>query len=207
MFKKNNEKELVQKLLVRDEEKIKVVQNLISPLQNLNKQPLKELKARESAVLILLYYKGIDLFFCLTQRTKYKGVHSGQISLPGGKKEIYDIDLMTTAIRETQEEIGIEINPKEIICTLNTIYIAPSNFIVTPYIALHQQEPLFIKEDKEVDEIIEIPISELLNASTILDSFTTSNNLKIKAQCYVLQNKKVWGATAAILAELKTLLS
>ena len=74
-------------------------------------------------------------------------------------------------------------------------------------IQLNENEPSFLKEDKEVDEIIEVAVSELLNKESVLDTFTTSNNTKIKAQCYLLQNKKVWGATATILAELKALLS
>lgn len=86
---------------------------------------------RVSGVLLLLFEKNNELHIAFTQRKQYEGVHSGQMSFPGGKKDVTDLDLRETALRETFEEIGIERNKIEIIGSLSELYIPPSNFWFT----------------------------------------------------------------------------
>ena len=128
-----------------------------------NYEEIIKLKAKQSAVLILLYKKEKKPYLVLIERSSYKGVHSKQISFPGGKKEDQDINLKNTAKREAYEEIGIEIDKINIISELSYLYIPISNFIVFPFVATYTGNPTFIKDDKEVKKILEISIEDLLD--------------------------------------------
>jgi len=134
-------------------------------------------KYRQGAVLILFYCdKNIErlqemktntfydnLCFSLIRRTKYPGVHSGQISFPGGAREPDDKNLTKTALRECQEEIGVNTEEIEIIGSLTDIYIEPSNFNVHPVISFYRGTPSFIADPNEVEKIIPVSVNEFLN--------------------------------------------
>ena len=107
--------------------------------------------AKLSAVLILLYPKDDKIYTAMIKRPVYNGVHSGQIAFPGGKKEDDDLNLSETALRETEEEIGVLRNSVEVIGQLSQLYIPPSNFNVQPVIAYTNNIPDFILEENEVD--------------------------------------------------------
>ena len=157
---------------------------------------------RHSAVLLLLFEKNGETYSTLTQRHEYKGAHSGQISFPGGKKEASDRDLNHTALRETEEEIGISQHEPKTIHTLKDLYIPPSNFLVTPYVATLDYSPSYSRDDFEVKEIIEFPISRLFEADVIQQKtmhFDSGNSMDVKY--FNIQNKVVWGATAMILED------
>ncbi|MGB1040694.1 MAG: NUDIX hydrolase [Flavobacteriales bacterium] len=162
---------------------------------------------RESAVLVLLYNKEDELYFPVIQRQDYKGVHSNQISFPGGKKEEIDNSLLETALRETEEEIGILQSGIEVIGELTQIYIPPSNFMVNVFLAFYEDEPNFVREEKEVKEIIEIPLSAIMDEKRVKETeVLMQGGLKLKTPYLDLENKVVWGATAAVLAELKEII-
>lgn len=160
-------------------------------------------KAKESAVLILLYEKNEKPYIVVIERSAYEGIHSKQISLPGGKKDITDKNLKNTAKREAQEEIGIKFEDIEVIAELSYLYIPVSNFIVYPFVAVYNSIPNFIKEKKEVESIIEIPLDELLDRKNITSKTIKLKNvnLSIKAPTYSVQGVEIWGATAMILCE------
>jgi 8-oxo-dGTP pyrophosphatase MutT (NUDIX family) len=159
--------------------------------------------ALESAVLILLYpYEG-HLHTVVILRNEYDGAHSGQISLPGGKREKSDIDFKHTALREAQEEIGIIPANMEIVGQLSRFYVKPSNFIIYPYIAYTSHRPQFHPDPTEVQRIIEIDIFEeirydLINPRTLL----FKNNIGITAPGFEVGGEFMWGATAMIFSEL-----
>lgn len=163
---------------------------------------------KKSAVLILLYEKNGQVYFPLTQRRSYKGVHSGQVSLPGGKLEFDDTDLSHTAIRETHEEIGINRNQIQLIGQLTDLYIPPSNHHVHPYVGFLDDIPIFKKDDYEVEELLETPLEKLLDDSIISETkINLGNGLRIKTPYFDLHDRVVWGATAMILNEFKELVS
>ena len=89
---------------------------------------------RPGSVLILLYEDRVTIKFPLTKRQEYAGAHSGQVSLPGGKAEPGE-DAVTTALREAQEEIGIDTTTVEVIGRLSEFHVLRSNFMVTPVVA------------------------------------------------------------------------
>lgn len=162
---------------------------------------------KKSAVLILLYEKNGQIAFPLMQRHTYKGVHSGQVSLPGGKFEENDRDLSQTALRETEEEIGVSQNKIQLIGQLTDLYIPPSNHHVHPFVGYVKHEPKMVKDDYEVAELFETNLSLLLNESIVGQTkVEVANGLKIKTPYFDINNKVVWGATAMILSELKQVL-
>jgi len=160
---------------------------------------------KEAAVLALFYPdKDNNTCFVLTERAQYKGVHSAQISFPGGKKDKKDIDLKDTALRETEEEIAVsKIN---VVRQLTKTYIPPSNFYVTPFLGFIKHTPIF-KPNNEVQKVIPVKLLELLNdANVTLKNTTTSYMKNIDVPCFKLNNYSVWGATAMLLSEIKDLL-
>lgn len=173
-----------------------------------NVEDLSKLNAKESAVMILLYEKMEQTHIVFTQRHVYAGAHSGQISFPGGKKDDTDIDLSQTAIRETHEEIGVTINNDQIISSLSWLYVPPSNFVIYPFIAFTQEKPSFIPEEKEVKEILEIPVHELINKDNqkIYLYENKNHNVSFESPSFQVNGKVIWGATAMILSELLTIL-
>lgn len=163
---------------------------------------------KKAAVMMLLYpNKEKELSFCLIQRTTYSGKHSGQISFPGGKKEEIDIDFWATALRESQEEVGVNPNKVQLITTLSSTYIPPSNFYVYPYLAYINQRPDFVAEEGEVDHVIEVPLADLLEESVIQDGpITTSYTTEVIVPMFVFGTYRVWGATAMILSEAREII-
>jgi 8-oxo-dGTP pyrophosphatase MutT (NUDIX family) len=159
--------------------------------------------AVESAVLILLYPLKNRLHTVVILRNEYDGAHSGQISLPGGKKEESDVDFKTTALREAQEEIGIIPEKLEIVGQLSPFYVRPSNFIVYPFIAFQPEQPIFSADTTEVQRIIEIDLQNETTYEKIEKrTLTFKNNFQVVAPGFVVGNEFMWGATAMIFSEL-----
>jgi 8-oxo-dGTP pyrophosphatase MutT (NUDIX family) len=173
---------------------------------------------REAAVLLLLYptlpsQDGAniqphqpELHFVLIRRPVYSGVHSGQISLPGGQREDGE-ELAATALRETQEEIGLAPETVEIIGQLSPLYIPPSNFCIYPFVAASPGRPAFQSNLREVAELIETPLNLLFNpAIRQEETWNFPNYGERLVPFYNIYGHKVWGATAMILSEFLILL-
>lgn len=167
----------------------------------------KNQNVKLGGVMILLYPDEDTIKFPLTERAKYPGVHSGQISFPGGKYEADDTDLVHTAKRETEEEIGVSMKSIQIIGKLSELYIPPSNFHVYPSIGYLNERPDFIEEEKEVVKIIETDITTLLDDSVVKnDKIEVRTDLKMSVPHFNIYGHIVWGATAMMLNEFKTIL-
>jgi len=167
-------------------------------------------KPKLSAVLMLIYPKENIPHFTLIQRTEYKGTHGGQISFPGGKQES-DESLKETALRETFEEIGVNAEHVQVLGEITQVYIPPSNFLVSPFIGFLDYEPSFTPETKEVDEIIEVNILDLIDDEKIKQKKIkagkyTETPLLIDVPYFELNYNTVWGATATILSEVRQML-
>ena len=164
--------------------------------------------AKKAGVLALFYPNSKhQTHFVLILRKTYKGVHSAQIAFPGGKLETQDNSLKETAVRETYEEIGIPIEHIEVLRELTEVYIPPSNFHVQPFIGISKQIPNFVKQDDEVETIIEIPLQHFFEGSTLITkTVTTSYSVDVEVPAFKLNGHIVWGATAMMLSEIKDLL-
>lgn len=164
-------------------------------------------QARLSGVLILFYEKNGEAYLPLTQRHDYGGTHSGQISFPGGKWEESDPDLIYTAKREAKEEIGISYEEVKVIGQLSDLFIPPSNFKVTPVVSFSENQPQFVIDSFEVKELIEVPVSHLIEESTVKHTVITfSNGYKLNTPYFDVEGRIVWGATAMMLSELKSII-
>ncbi|WP_369049020.1 CoA pyrophosphatase [Tenacibaculum sp. UWU-22] len=181
----------------------------LAPATRLQYTPekIKNKNPKKAAVLALFYPdKNNKTTFLLTKRASYNGTHSGQISFPGGKTEKTDLNLQETALRETYEEVGVSTPTIKVIRELTDIYIPPSNFLATPFIAYTNTQPNF-KYNSEVAELIEVLASDLLNKLNLTSAKISTPYMKnVTVPCFKLNNYVVWGATAMILAEIKELL-
>jgi len=161
--------------------------------------------ARKAGVMVLFY--GFDsLNIALIRRTIDGSVHSGQIAFPGGEKERIDKDLLDTAKRELQEEIGVKEDNYEVVKKLTDIYIPPSNFYVQPFLAVCHREPEFFKQKSEVAEVVQVPIVQLLDDSHLINTkLRSAYNTEIEVPAFKFGEHIVWGATAMILNEVRDL--
>ena len=161
---------------------------------------------KKAAVLMLFYPKNEITHLALIVRNTYPGVHSSQISFPGGKEELEDDTLEFTALRETEEEVGVAMHKVEVIRQCSEIYIPPSNFLVTPYLGFSTENLEFTPNPDEVKRILELPIHQLLNDEIIVQTkMTTSYATNIDVPAFQVEKYVVWGATAMMLSELKEL--
>ena len=162
---------------------------------------------KKAAVLALFYpNKDYETCFLLTERATYKGIHSAQISFPGGKVDEKDLNLAATALRETFEEVGVPSKEIQIIREITNVYIPPSNFLATPFLGFSLKKPSFSK-NHEVENIIEISVNSLLNEHCISNiNLSTSYAKNIDVPCFQFNKIIVWGATAMMLSEIKELL-
>ena len=172
-----------------------------------NAKRIQANKPKTAAVLALFYpNQKNNVSLLLTKRAIYNGTHSGQISFPGGKVEISDLNLKETALRETFEEVGILKKEIQVIREITEVYIPPSNFSVTPFIGILNYKPV-LKLNSEVAKIIEVPFSDLLDDNNIASiSITNSYMKETSVPCFNFDGSIIWGATAMMLSEIKELL-
>jgi 8-oxo-dGTP pyrophosphatase MutT (NUDIX family) len=158
--------------------------------------------ARISSVLVLLYPTDTDVHFPLIVRPDYPGVHSGQVGLPGGKQEPEDSSLSVTALRETQEEVGIHPSSIELLGPLTPLYIPPSGFLVHPFVGWLGRSPEFTTDPTEVASLFEVPVSRLIDPNAVSEErIRLQNGLQLTTPAFRFNDRIVWGATAMILSE------
>ena len=161
--------------------------------------------ARKAAVLMLLFPKNGEWQLVLTERTgNDNDPHSRQISFPGGSVEVLDVDLTATALRETYEEIGVDPSVVQVIGRMTDLYIPVSNFHVQPFLAWTKEAPQYRRQETEVKQVMETPLSVLQNeANWKVKDIRISETYDLKNVPYFeVFGKAVWGATAMMISEL-----
>jgi len=151
---------------------------------------------RRAAVLLVLYDRAERPHLLLTKRTDTMPSHPGQISLPGGVAEPGDASLERTALRETEEEVGLTSARLRVVAELDDVATMVSGFIVRPFVAVAEGPVTPTPSDAEVARILEVPLSELLRADAALPA-----GAALLALRYPLDGEDVWGATARILRD------
>ncbi len=183
----------------------------LAPLIRINELDEIDMSARnpqEAGVMAVFYPDNENVTrLVLILRKTYKGVHSNQVGFPGGRVEEIDKDLEETALRETEEEVGIPQNEIEVVKKLSRLYIPPSNFWVQPYIGLLKTTPQMVAQETEVEEILEVKLSDFLNDDNMItENLSTSYAKEIEVPAYRLNGYVVWGATGMMLSEIRELL-
>lgn len=165
-------------------------------------------EVRESAVAIVIFQEEESFSSVLIQRPTYKGVHSGQVCLPGGKREDFENHLHETAIRECVEETGLNEAHLHLLGALTPVYIPVSNHHVHPYIFHHPNTPSYSPDPREVVEIIPFEIGNLLDDTKMkrTDIMIRENYTLKNIPYFDIESRIVWGATAIILHEFRELL-
>lgn len=159
-------------------------------------------QARLGGVLALLYFKRDELHVVLTRRRDDLHSHAGQISFPGGSHENAET-MVETALRETEEEIGVQADRVEVLGKLTPIYIPPSDFVVHPFVGWYPGgTPVFDPNPDEVAEVLEVPLRTLLDPATQVETEVQVNGFRLRVPVFLFESHKVWGATAVMLNEL-----
>lgn len=177
-------------------------------LKELEKLNIDEKNPNHAAVLAV-FYPGLqnETRFVLILRKTYRGVHSNQVGFPGGRVEPEDRDLMHTALRETEEEVGIPQHEVEVVRELSRLYIPPSNFWVYPFMGVMKKTPVLVPQEEEVESVLEIELKDFLEDSCLTtETLSTSYAKEIEVPAFRLNGHVVWGATAMMLSEMKDIL-
>ncbi len=154
-----------------------------------------------AAVLLIIHFTDGYAKILLCKRSERLKNHAGQISLPGGTFKPEDGSLLDTALRETREEIGIDLSKDSILGSLDEVSTLSSNFTIKPFIAVLDSIDSIKIDGSEVDYIIDVPLVELLSSM----SMDEEHGYK-EAYIFRYRGHVVWGATARILKQLKDIL-
>jgi 8-oxo-dGTP pyrophosphatase MutT (NUDIX family) len=157
-----------------------------------------------AAVLALLYQKGQEWFLLFTHRPENIGAHSGQVSFPGGKVETHDKNLVSTALRETEEEIGVRMADIHVLGQLTT-FPTGTGYLVTPFVGCIPWPYPFVINPQEVASVFSVPLKWFCSSDNFLrrDKAPQPDLLNLPSIRYKpFQGHVIWGATAWITYEL-----
>jgi 8-oxo-dGTP pyrophosphatase MutT (NUDIX family) len=157
-----------------------------------------------AGVIIPLFEKDEDCFFLLTKRTDEVRFHKGEVSFPGGMYEQTDKDIMDTALRECNEEIGVKKNDVEIIGRLDDVYTL-TGFVITPYVGIIPHPYEFRTSPKEVAYIITLPYAYLKEATPVLE-VARHDGRSQEVQSLHYNGDRIWGATCRMLLQFQKII-
>ena len=156
---------------------------------------------RLASVLVVIY--GPSPTIIMTEKPKSMKYHAGEISFPGGKFDTMDSDLLQTALRETSEELGLDVSKDNVVGQLTPVMTLNSGFLIYPFVSILNEIPI-LTANSEVEKILHIPLNPLLQ--TISKDVDPSHNLKDEMYTFEYQNQIVWGASARILKQIESTL-
>ena len=154
-----------------------------------------------ASVLVVIY--GREPIVIMTEKTKHMKFHAGEISFPGGKLDVNDSDLLQTALRETSEEIGLEITKEQVTGQLEPVVTLNSGFLILPFVSVIDEIPTLVA-NSEVEKIFYIKLEPFLK--TMANDTNPSHNIIQEMYTFQYQNQIVWGASARILRQIHNLL-
>ena len=155
-----------------------------------------------ASVLIIIY--GKNPFIIMTEKARNLKVHAGEISFPGGKWSEQDNNLLETAIRETKEELSLDISKKHVIGQLEDVITLNSRYKITPFVAILDVSPR-LTANSEVESILRIPLASFLNTMSE-DNIPEHRSIQ-EMYTFTFEKYNIWGASARMLKQINTLLS
>ena len=162
--------------------------------------------ARLAAALLLIYPRENDIAVPLTVRGSALARHAGQISLPGGATDPGET-LAEAALREASEEIGVDPAAVRILGELTPVHVLVSGFTLHPVVGVTDRRPDFIAAPGEVEEIVEVALDDLRDASRIRSGTRLREGVAVEYPYFDIAGHQVWGATAMVLGEFVCLLA
>lgn len=181
---------------------VKAHQKMLPPGRRLKTHENERSQVKPSGVLLLLFPENGNIYLCMIKRPSTMTHHPGQISFPGGKVEKEDLSAEMAALREAHEEVGIDPAYVKIVGKLSELYVEVSRFLIYPFIAWTDKRPDFIVNKSEVDELILLPINDLVANETIMETDMETITGRLRVKYYPFNSQIIWGATAMILSEL-----
>jgi 8-oxo-dGTP pyrophosphatase MutT (NUDIX family) len=152
-----------------------------------------------AAVLIPVFLKNDEYHLLFTKRTDLVKTHKGEICFPGGHYEPEDITMLATALRETNEEVGIPTRDIQVAGELDSTINASSGYIITSYVGFIPYPHTLKLEEREIVEALEVPISFLLDPANLREEMWNRNGREFLVQFYNYHERIIWGATGRIL--------
>ncbi len=193
---------------IRNEDLPPQLIEFILAAQEAEKNQFTQNPPRICAVMMSFYEHEGEIFLPMMLRPDNSRAHPGQVSFPGGKKEKEDIDLIHTAIRETEEEIGISVSKENVLGELSPVYIPPSNTLVTPIVGFLEHKPSYLPDPSEVAEVLDVRFDDLRNpANTSFKKVILADGRYIHMPAYLANNKVIWGGTARMISEMVKMLN
>lgn len=164
-------------------------------------QPLEPESLRPAAVLVPLYLRDDEPWTLFTRRTAHLKKHAGEISFPGGGAEPQDRDLWQTALRESEEEMGIAAGDVTCLGQLDD-FISVYGYLVTPYVGSFPDPYPYRIDPGEIAEVIELPLSRLRDPLIYRQEDWQHQGRTVPVDFFRLEGHTIWGLTAAILKQL-----
>ncbi len=155
---------------------------------------------KDAAVLVPLYAAGDELVAVLTERRADLRRHAGEISFPGGRQDFPDEDLRVTALREAEEEIGLERGRVELAGALPPVGTFVTGYRIYPFVGLIPATTSWTLQEAEVERLLELPLSELVRGYEL--KRLPRQGVPIRTPTYTVDGHVVWGATARIVQSL-----
>ncbi len=174
-------------------------QRLREVLSRRQKRRITDANLTTSAVLVPIYYKKGQYYILFTKRAERLKEHKGQISFPGGARQKKDRTLVDTALRESAEEIGLAPGDVKVLGELDDTLTETSNYVISPFVALIPYPYQFRVDGREVEEIIEAPISVLLDKECLRQKTAVLGGKALTLYVYKYRGRVIWGTTASIL--------
>ena len=183
-------------MVVREASLIQQIRNFLATYQPVR---LSVADATPAAVLLLLYEQEGEPHILLTRRTDYVEHHKGETSFPGGAFDPEDGDLLATALRETEEEIGVRPEDVEVLGRLDDI-VTITDFLVSPFVGvLPSPNYPFMLNAHEVAELVEVPLRHLMDERNLEWAVRQLRDRPVPILTYRYDDHRIWGATARIL--------
>lgn len=155
-----------------------------------------------AAVLVLFVYRDAEPHLVFTKRTETVPHHKGQFAFPGGVVRAHDPSRVATALREAEEEIGLDPTTVDVLGLFDDSPTSASNFVITPVIGLCRGAPVFRPDGREIERVVEIPLRQLLDPVAFREEWWERDGRRQPVAFYTRGEDVVWGATARILREL-----
>jgi len=164
----------------------------------------KKVQSTEAAVLVPIFFKKGQAHILFTRRTELVEHHKGQVSFPGGKRDKTDKDLLTTVLRESEEEVGLQ--PEDVTIVGQTdIFLTNTHYLVTPYVGFFPFPYNFKISTDEISHLIEVPLLHLLQDNHFEIKPWQRGNETWMVHYYYYKDETIWGVTGFLLSNFLTI--